>query len=705
MITPAQTRRTAGATDRVPRPILLRIIKAEDERRWDNDLRELLADKSATVRNRAALAAGRIGSQEAVSELTRLLQTDGLPEVRAMSAFALGEIESDTGSQALIGQLKNKNLPARVRARVIEALGKIAGALPKGQETRAHELGSAIVDSLNNEAGKAAAANRQTILLGLTAVLRSKPTDAGPTLRKFFDFPDARVRADAANAIARLRLKDSNTELRRLVSLDRDPIVRANAVRALGASEDKEAFTTLLNRAINDSDSRVRISAIRALAALKDSRAVAPLVRRSSSWINGPNASGRSAQLNELLEIAIMLGQCAPPDDASVISWLNDSDSKVFQHRAPEIEIALVRVSPNRFLDSLAGPKEVQRTLLLDWWAAAGIAQGLGELANLPLLMKERERLQKRALELIRAMLDYRNSGLIINTLVAVHSEYAIPNVLRAFAAYKPDDLAAVLRKHLEESDVIIRSTAADLLAELPPSDENARALASALPQAFKDDLNDAALSIVDALGRQKAATGVDTLKTALDSPDYLIRRKAVAVLKTSGAGDFTSRIGTVQTRNTIADYNRALQRIGKPVRAFVTTSAGRFTIELLPAEAPLTVDNFINLAKRNYFRGITIHRVVANFVIQDGDPRGDGNGGPGYQIRCEINEVPYDRGAVGMALSGKDTGGSQWFVTHSPQPHLDGGYTVFGRVVSGMEVVDRIVRGDVIRSIVIAGS
>jgi cyclophilin family peptidyl-prolyl cis-trans isomerase len=85
---------------------------------------------------------------------------------------------------------------------------------------------------------------------------------------------------------------------------------------------------------------------------------------------------------------------------------------------------------------------------------------------------------------------------------------------------------------------------------------------------------------------------------------------------------------------------------------------------------------------------------------MQDGDPRGDGNGGPGYQIRCEINEVPYERGAVGMALSGKDTGGSQWFATHSPQPHLDGGYTVFGSVIRGMDVVDNIVRGDVIRSI-----
>ena len=89
--------------------------------------------------------------------------------------------------------------------------------------------------------------------------------------------------------------------------------------------------------------------------------------------------------------------------------------------------------------------------------------------------------------------------------------------------------------------------------------------------------------------------------------------------------------------------------------------------------------------------------------MIQGGDPRGDGNGGPGYAIRCEINQLIYDRAALGMALSGKDTGGSQWFVTHAPQPHLDGGYTIFGRVVAGMDVVDRIVRGDVIQSIVIS--
>jgi cyclophilin family peptidyl-prolyl cis-trans isomerase len=88
-------------------------------------------------------------------------------------------------------------------------------------------------------------------------------------------------------------------------------------------------------------------------------------------------------------------------------------------------------------------------------------------------------------------------------------------------------------------------------------------------------------------------------------------------------------------------------------------------------------------------------HRVVPNFVLQDGDTRGDGGGGPGYAIRDEINRIRYDRGVLGMALSGPDTGGSQFFITHSPQPHLDGGYTIFGRVVRGMDVADRVVQDE----------
>ena len=116
-----------------------------------------------------------------------------------------------------------------------------------------------------------------------------------------------------------------------------------------------------------------------------------------------------------------------------------------------------------------------------------------------------------------------------------------------------------------------------------------------------------------------------------------------------------------------------------------------------LPANAPTTVARFIALADRGFFDGLRFHRVVAGFVAQGGDPRGDGYGGPGYTQRCEDNRIRYERGTVGMALAGRDTGGSQFFVTEAAQPHLDGRYTAFGRVTRGMELVDALVPNDVI--------
>ncbi len=136
--------------------------------------------------------------------------------------------------------------------------------------------------------------------------------------------------------------------------------------------------------------------------------------------------------------------------------------------------------------------------------------------------------------------------------------------------------------------------------------------------------------------------------------------------------------------------------------RARIVTDRGLITISLAGADAPLTSLNFMTLARRHYFDGARFHRVVPAFVAQDGDPRGDGNGGPGYTIRDELTLLPYDRGAVGMALSGPDTGGSQYFLTLTPQPHLDGHYTVFGRVVGGFAAMDSLVEGDAIHSVTI---
>jgi len=147
------------------------------------------------------------------------------------------------------------------------------------------------------------------------------------------------------------------------------------------------------------------------------------------------------------------------------------------------------------------------------------------------------------------------------------------------------------------------------------------------------------------------------------------------------------------------AEWQRIVAPAFAPL-AYVDTSRGTIEIELAVSDAPITVDNFVTLARRGFFNGRRIHRIVNDFVVQDGDPRGDGEGGPGYTIRDELNDRPYLRGTVGMALDWKDTGGSQFFITHSPQPHLDARYTVFGTVVSGMDVVDRLTTTDVIERV-----
>jgi cyclophilin family peptidyl-prolyl cis-trans isomerase/HEAT repeat protein len=684
----------------VPADVMLKIVRAEDERRYDNDLGVLLFDKEMNVRERAALAAGRIGDERAVASLTALLQTDKEESVRARAAFALGEIESVTAAGPLAEAAQKAKESNVVRARAVEALGKIAAALPKSDEARAKEIGEVILKALEDERRNAKPA-RGLVLLGLTAALRAHPAGAGPTASRFLNATDARVRADAANTLSRLRSKDGLAQLRALVANDPDPVVRANAARALGTAEDAGALDQLAARATGDTDERVRVSAIRSLGSLKDARAAAPLLQRAAALMPAyraakTNAGAHPSETNELFEIATSLGRLlANTNDERTVAWLRTL--REMEPAAPEVETAFARVAPFAYLrespfNKLADERARAETLR-DWRRVSALAQALAEIAGIKAEAAGSGifSLQADAQIILRSWIDDAN----------LH-QLAAPDVLRALVAFKPQDLAQVLRRQLAARDVIARATAAELLGEAEPDESNAHLLAEALPVAARDELNDAALSILDSLARQKTYAANEAIKTMLDSPDALVRRRAVALLKANGAGDFSQRASVVRTRNTDADYGRALSRLGRPVRALVSTEKGTFVIELLPDEAVLSVDNFVRLAQTNYFNGVTFHRVVPNFVVQGGDPRGDGNGGPGYQIRCEINEVPYERGAVGMALSGKDTGGSQWFVTHSPQPHLDGGYTVFGRVVSGMDVVDRISRGDRILNVTI---
>ncbi len=694
---------------------------AEDGRRYDGVLAGLMKHPSADVRRRAALAAGRIGDASAVPALAGLLSSDRSSDVRAMAAFAIGEVESPAGAEAIVKALADNSLAAAVRARAVEAAGKIAAANAK--DVSAAKLGQAILDTLEAEHRKAGKQDVLTVRLGLTAVLRARPTEGEFITARFLTNLDAGVRGDAGNTLARLRAKNANVALRAMLMTDDDPIARANAARALGAAEDAGALQMLIDAATEDEDARVRVSAIRSLGALKARASAKPLTAHGEKLMTSYEKAAKSnfipAEHSELVEVAVTLGQIIPgsfdEDALKLLRRFFDIDKGV----TPEPYIARVRIAPGK----RGGGDSPE---LATWKQYRTLAQIVGEFAVIEPANDDGKELKAQAPGELRplakafAEADPKKEAATI---------LAAPDVLRAYARFKTDDLGEVLRTALKNNDVFIRAVAAELIGDMPPNDDNIAALNSALSYARFNDTqhNDALLATISALFKLDKRKALPMLTFVAGYRDQLVRQRvrdhlkdtdfrsefkddkmAQEFLAAADAHDYSrltvfrgegSKKG--QVLNTEADYRRAASRKNGRVRAVLATEKGTFAIDLLPDDAPLTVDNFIKLANANYFNGLEVHRVVPNFVMQDGDPIGNGSGGPGWTIRCEINMVPYGRGVLGMALSGKDTGGSQWFITHSPQPHLDGGYTVFGKVnETDMKVVDSIVRGDKILTV-----
>ncbi|HET9234339.1 MAG TPA: peptidylprolyl isomerase, partial [Candidatus Eisenbacteria bacterium] len=184
----------------------------------------------------------------------------------------------------------------------------------------------------------------------------------------------------------------------------------------------------------------------------------------------------------------------------------------------------------------------------------------------------------------------------------------------------------------------------------------------------------------------------------ALSDKDWAVRLRAADLLtKLDPPGDHQHAIRPVPNAPMASYDDPTLTAPPTSPHVFIETAKGTIEFELAVLDAPQTARSFVTLARKGFFNGLQVHRVVPNFVMQDGDPRGDGEGGPGYTLRDELTERPYLRGTVGMALARRDDGGSQFFITHSPQPHLDGRYPAIGHVVNGMDVVDRIQVGDTI--------
>lgn len=699
---------TASAQEKTD--ALIGIMKAEDSRRFGDEVAKHLTSQDRALRVRAALAAGRIGDEAALPGLVKLL-SDPDTEVAAMAAFGLGEIESAKASEDILRILKDSSAKTELRARAVEAAGKIAGANRDVPESKA--LGEAVLDVLETELAKGEKQSADVIRLGLAAALRARPADADFVIAKFFTNKDARVREDAANAYSRVQGKAMLKSLQTMLLVDEDPIARANAARALGSAGDKTAINMLLEATETDEDVRVRVNAMRSVGQIREPATASRVLKRVEAIFAEYKASKDKfpAEQNELLEAVTALGRVgqktADKDTLAILKEINERTG--FRHG--EIESALARVDPGGYWPYLVERPNATKDYLE---SISATSQGLSAISDFIKSEEDKELRRSIVADSLRGFSKLEEaSGKDPRLLMA------IPAVIGLYADLSTEGADATLRGFLSNQDVFIRAAAASAIGDRSASQENLKALAAAFSEALvgDKDYDDAKLALLSAIVKLDKERAKASLDAALKHYEYLVRKRALELIRANGlekqfpdaaelvggVQDFDpkrgSKLGQVYLEDT--DYKRALSRKNGSVRAVVSTAKGKFTIEFFPGEAPLTVDNFVSLAKTDYFNGISIHRVVANFVVQDGDPRGDGNGGPGWQIRCEINTIPYDRGMVGMALSGKDTGGSQWFITHSPQPHLDGGYTVFGRISEeGMKVVDRLSRGDVITSI-----
>jgi cyclophilin family peptidyl-prolyl cis-trans isomerase len=260
------------------------------------------------------------------------------------------------------------------------------------------------------------------------------------------------------------------------------------------------------------------------------------------------------------------------------------------------------------------------------------------------------------------------------------------------------------------DTDFTVAATAAPLLGDLAV-DAAREALLTTWARDYGDGTSDVRLAVLEGMARAFADSGEAAgaalrghasavLESAFDAGDLRLRLAAHDVAQETGLLPERLIPTTASLRATLPAFRRDPQQ--PPVtlpfptpRVRFFTERGTFDIELDAESAPNTVASFLALAHSGFYNGLTFHRVVPDFVVQGGDPRGDGWGGPGYTIRSEFSRRPFERGTVGIAHSGKDTGGSQFFVAVSPQPHLNGRYTVFGEVVRGLEVVDRIQPGD----------
>jgi cyclophilin family peptidyl-prolyl cis-trans isomerase/HEAT repeat protein len=623
------------------------------------DLIALLQDDEARVRRRAALAIGRVRLEEGIAPLTALLASEADSEVRQMAAFALGLIGRPAAADALIAALADPD--SLVQGRAAEGLGLIAhkpAAAAIGAMMAAHVRGGVLAGIGADDLEYPKSPAVEAVRLGMYALVRLSAYE--PLASVLLDGAGQPVSRWWPVAYSFQRIADAKAGSVLLTLLHGDgAITRGFAARGLGAIKEPRAVAPLIAAVAKpDEATSVRIQSARALGVLRPSQAIDPLTKLLSS---------AATDANLRLEAVTALGQMG---DARLADLFVD----LLTERWPPMRAAalagLARADADTFLTAISGLDPDPH-----WSVRAALATALATLGA--------ERAEPR-----------------LTLMLADTDQRVVPAVLNALVATLAPTAERTLLARLNADDVVVRQTAASGLARLKARGATA-ALVQAYERADKDPTYLGRAAILAALVELDPKTAQPLLERALGDRDWALRVRAAGLLTGIDAAADLTRMRPAPDAGP-PELNDLKALIAPPVSpmAYIDTEKGMIQIELAVLDAPRAVANFISLARRNFLGATPFHRVVPDFVAQDGDPRGDGEGGPGYTIRDEINQRPYLRGTVGMALDWEDTGGSQFFITHSPQPHLDGRYTVFGRVVSGMDVVDRLQQWDQIRTV-----
>ncbi|HEX6597682.1 MAG TPA: peptidylprolyl isomerase [Gemmatimonadaceae bacterium] len=610
----------------------------EDTRRDEPAfLDSLLQHGHPVARARAALAVGRIGARSHIANL-RQHTADPDTAVAATAWFALALLR-DSGAVSVAGGALHG--PRTVAVEAARLLGDVGEAGRRG-------IVAGLADSTLDPDVRGAL---------LLAAARLRPAPAAAII-PWVTSSDTGVAWRAAYALARGR---SAAGVRRLLSAARSPasVVREQAARGLarGVAGDSlgDSALVVLRLLALDSVPRVRVNAVRMLSSYgpRASRELGTALRDPDAGVRVTAAQSLAAVLDSS---AAAWASAFTADTALAVREAVADGAAA--HGVALAGVASWRTSPDWHLRAAA--------VSLD---AHGSADEAAQ--RLTAWLRDRDpRVRTAAAAALAALMD---------------------------SATARESVREALRASLTDRDPFVRAAALGGLSNGATATDLALGLDSYAGH-VGDREPDARLAfwqLVDSALARGGATVPETLLSRLSTlqrpADPLERIAAARVPR------FTAWADSAGTARPLAWYEaRAEDAIRRPERtAQIRTARGIMVLTLFAWDAPLTVHNFTSLAQRHYFDGQRFHRVVPNFVIQAGDPRGDGNGGPGYAIRDEINRHRYGRGALGMALSGANTGGSQWFITHSPQPHLDGGYTIFGELRAGASVLDQIVQGD----------